>query len=164
MLYFLGGIGLIGITRKENASDLQIKIHPSAGRQTLIYLKQFKSSNVGNWLRRRSCRRGVEGFEPNLPNASLLSSGTAAHKRPTLCRRSLELKFRALLGFSPAREIRRVQINRAVELLRLSNLPIGEVAERAGFTSAEYMASVFRKFFGARFRGCGSSRGWVLQA
>ena len=65
-----------------------------------------------------------------------------------LCRRSLEQKFRALLGFSPAREIRRVRINRAVELLRLSNLPIGEIAGRAGFRSAEYMASVFRSHLG----------------
>jgi len=65
-----------------------------------------------------------------------------------LCRRSLEQKFRALLGFSPASEIRRVRINRAVELLRVSNLPIGEIAERAGFRSAEYMASVFQRHLG----------------
>jgi LacI family transcriptional regulator len=66
-----------------------------------------------------------------------------------ICRRTLEQKFRALLGFSPASEIRRVRISRAVELLRLSNLPIGEVAERAGFRSAEYMSAVFRTHLGA---------------
>lgn len=66
-----------------------------------------------------------------------------------LCRRSLEHKFRALLGFSPAQEIRRVRINRAVALLRLSNLPIGEIAKRAGFRSGEYMASVFQSQLGA---------------
>jgi LacI family transcriptional regulator len=66
-----------------------------------------------------------------------------------ICRRTLEQKFRALLGFSPASEIRRVRISRAIELLRLSNLPIGEVAERAGFRSAEYMSAVFRNHLGA---------------
>lgn len=66
-----------------------------------------------------------------------------------ICRRKLEQKFRALLGFSPASEIRRVRISRAIELLRLSNLPIGEVAERSGFRSAEYMSAVFRNHLGA---------------
>lgn len=65
-----------------------------------------------------------------------------------LSRRSLEQKFQGLLGFSPASEIRRMRINRAVELLRVSNLPIGEIATRAGFRSGEYMASVFKTHLG----------------
>ena len=65
-----------------------------------------------------------------------------------LSRRSLEQKFQSALGFTPASEIRRVRIHRAIELLRLSNLPISEVAERAGFRSAEYMASVFKSHLG----------------
>ena len=65
-----------------------------------------------------------------------------------MSRRSLEQKFRQLLGLTPASEIRRVRIHRAIELLRLSNLPIGEVAGRSGFRSAEYMSSVFRDQLG----------------
>lgn len=65
-----------------------------------------------------------------------------------ICRRNLESKFRTELGFSPAEEIRRVRVNRAIELLRLSNLSINEVAARAGFKSAEYMSVVFRKVTG----------------
>ncbi len=65
-----------------------------------------------------------------------------------ICRRNLETKFRTELGFSPAEEIRRVRVNRAIELLRLSNLSINEVAARAGFKSAEYMSVVFRKEIG----------------
>ncbi len=41
--HFLGGIGLFGVTRNENASNMETKLHPSAGRQPLIRLKQFKS-------------------------------------------------------------------------------------------------------------------------
>lgn len=63
-------------------------------------------------------------------------------------RRALEQKFQHTLGFPPASEIRRVRVKRAIELLRLSNLPIGEVACRAGFRSAEYMASIFKKHLG----------------
>jgi LacI family transcriptional regulator len=65
-----------------------------------------------------------------------------------LCRRSLEQRFRSVLGCSPASEIRRVKIERAVELLRLSNLTVSAIAARAGFRSAEYMSAVFRKDLG----------------
>ena len=61
-----------------------------------------------------------------------------------LCRRALELRFRNLLGRSPAAEIRRVRIAHAIRLLQHTNLSVGTVAERSGFNSSEYMASVFR--------------------
>lgn len=61
-----------------------------------------------------------------------------------LCRRALELRFQSLLGRSPASEIRRVRINRAIELLQRTTLSVAAVAERSGFSSPEYMASVFR--------------------
>lgn len=82
-------------------------------------------------------------------NASTPISVDDVARHTGICRRTLEQKFRALLGFSPASEIRRVRISRAIELLRLSNLPIGEVAERSGFRSAEYMSAVFRNHLGA---------------
>ena len=61
-----------------------------------------------------------------------------------LCRRTLEQRFQQTLGRSPAAEIRRVRINRAIELLRHTSLSVATVAERSGFSSPEYMASVFR--------------------
>ncbi len=61
-----------------------------------------------------------------------------------LCRRALELRFQNLLGRSPAAEIRRVRIDHAIHLLQHTNLSVGTVAERSGFSSPEYMASVFR--------------------
>lgn len=61
-----------------------------------------------------------------------------------LCRRTLEQRFQTLLGRSPAAEIRRVRIELAIDLLRRTNLSVTTVAERAGFSSSEYMASVFR--------------------
>jgi LacI family transcriptional regulator len=61
-----------------------------------------------------------------------------------LCRRALELRFQNLLGRSPATEIRRVRIDRAIELLQRTTLSVAAVAEKSGFSSPEYMASVFR--------------------
>lgn len=61
-----------------------------------------------------------------------------------LCRRALELRFRNLPGRSPASEIRRVRLGLAIDLLKRTNLSVATVAERAGFSSPEYMASVIR--------------------
>ena len=61
-----------------------------------------------------------------------------------LCRRALELRFQNLLARSPAAEIRRVRIEHAIDLLQRTNLSVATVAERSGFSSPEYMASVFR--------------------
>ncbi len=61
-----------------------------------------------------------------------------------VCRRALELRFQNLLGRSPASEIRRVRIAHAINLLQRTNLSVALVAERSGFSSSEYMASVFR--------------------
>ncbi|MGL5017204.1 MAG: helix-turn-helix domain-containing protein, partial [Luteolibacter sp.] len=65
-------------------------------------------------------------------------------RKAGLCRRALELRFQNLLGRSPASEIRRVRIDHAIDLLQRTNLSVATVAERSGFSSPEYMASVFR--------------------
>lgn len=69
---------------------------------------------------------------------------TDVARKAGLCRRALELRFQNLLGRSPAAEIRRVRIDHAINLLQRTNLSVATVAERSGFSSAEYMASVFR--------------------
>jgi LacI family transcriptional regulator len=60
-------------------------------------------------------------------------------------RRLLENKFMAELRRSPAREIQRVRLERAKELLHRTDLPIGTVAEASGFGSPEYFAFVFSR-------------------
>lgn len=59
-------------------------------------------------------------------------------------RRSLEQRFSKILERSPADYIRDTHMERAQALLRETTLPIPEVAAAAGFTSAEYMAQLFR--------------------
>jgi LacI family transcriptional regulator len=61
-----------------------------------------------------------------------------------LARRSLEMKFRSLLGRSPREEIVRVQVGRAKELLAGTKLPIADVAGRVGFEAA-YFSVVFKQ-------------------
>jgi LacI family transcriptional regulator len=74
-------------------------------------------------------------------------------------RRTLERKFRQVLGRSPLEEIRRVRMETAQELLANTDLPMPIVARRAGFSQAKQLSLVFRAMMGttpteyrARFR------------
>ncbi|TAE90797.1 MAG: helix-turn-helix domain-containing protein [Verrucomicrobia bacterium] len=66
-----------------------------------------------------------------------------------LSRRALELRFQRLMGQSPAVAMRRIRVEHAISLLRQTNLSVAQVADRCGFSSPEYMASVFREVHGA---------------
>lgn len=65
-----------------------------------------------------------------------------------LSRRSLEIQFKSYLGRTPAEEIRRVQLERAKELLLNRDLSITEVALSSGFSNATRFGIAFRKKFG----------------
>lgn len=69
-------------------------------------------------------------------------------KEVPLSRRSLEIQFKSYLGRTPAEEIRRVQLERAVELLANRDLSITEVALNAGFSNATRFGIAFRKKYG----------------
>ena len=64
-----------------------------------------------------------------------------------MARRALEERFRQFLGRTPRQEILRVQLNRVKDLLVGTELPIGEIAARAGF-NAEQLSAVFKKEHG----------------
>ncbi len=63
-------------------------------------------------------------------------------------RRQLETRFQKVFGRTPHEEILRVQLNRASQLLIETDLPLSEIADRAGFAHVEYLSVVFKKRFG----------------
>ena len=65
-----------------------------------------------------------------------------------MARRSLEKRMKKLIGRAPHEEIRRVQINRARELLSGSGLRLAEIAERCGFRYPEYLSATFKRELG----------------
>lgn len=62
-----------------------------------------------------------------------------------LSRRVLESRFRRLVGRTPHDEIIRVRLDRAKELLTVSDLPLTTIADRSGFRHVEYMSVVFKR-------------------
>lgn len=63
-------------------------------------------------------------------------------------RRSLERRFRKVLGRSILDEVRRVHLDCARQLLVQTDLPLHAVAERAGFTDGKRFSTVFRQVMG----------------
>jgi LacI family transcriptional regulator len=61
-----------------------------------------------------------------------------------LSRSVLQRRFQAIVGRSVHDEIIRVQLRKAEELLRETELPIGSIATKAGFNHQEYMGAVFK--------------------
>lgn len=62
-----------------------------------------------------------------------------------MSRRSLERRFLQVLGRSPADELRRVRLRKALMLLTTTTLTIPRIAEAAGFSSGIYLAQVVRQ-------------------
>jgi LacI family transcriptional regulator len=63
-------------------------------------------------------------------------------------RRSLERRFRRLVGRSMHAEIQRVRIDRARDLLARTSLPVPRVAAGCGFNSPEHFTTTFRSATG----------------
>lgn len=60
-------------------------------------------------------------------------------------RRVIERKFRKTLGCTPHEEIVRQRIARVKQLLSSTELPLREIAERAGFEHTEYLTVAFKR-------------------
>ncbi|MFK7788320.1 MAG: substrate-binding domain-containing protein [Phycisphaeraceae bacterium] len=70
-------------------------------------------------------------------------------KEVPIARRTMERKFKAFLGHTPAEEIRQIKLEKVRELLGATNMAIPEIAEACGFNYVEHMIPVFKKKFGA---------------
>ena len=65
-----------------------------------------------------------------------------------LSRRMLEHRFQKVIRRSPHAEIVRIRMERAARLLRETDLPLAEIAQRAGFASSIYLSKAFKNYTG----------------
>ena len=63
-------------------------------------------------------------------------------------RRLLEMRFRDVLGTGVAEELRRVRLESVCRQLRSTNLSIGEISAKSGFSSSSHLNALFRKTYG----------------
>ena len=62
-----------------------------------------------------------------------------------LSRRALEIGFREYLGRTPREEIRRIRVEKAVELLCDTDMPVTRIAATCGFDRPELLTRAFRR-------------------
>lgn len=88
----------------------------------------------------------VEYIERNLGQRITLEElGNASGvSRYHLCR-----LFRDTIGISPGQYVMRRKLDYAAVLLRSSNLPVGEIAERVGFENSMYFSNAFHRYMGS---------------
>jgi LacI family transcriptional regulator len=65
-----------------------------------------------------------------------------------LSRSLLERRFKQWIGRSPHREIRAVQVSRAVQLLEETDLPLKRISSQCGFAHMEYFSYLFKRTYG----------------
>lgn len=65
-------------------------------------------------------------------------------RETSVSRRALERRFRQALQHGLGAEIRRVHMERAKALLAGTDLPMPQIAQRAGFSNAKHLATTFR--------------------
>ncbi len=76
---------------------------------------------------------------------------TDAFAREMLMSRSnLHLKLKALTGESANEFIRRIRMNRALELLKSGRYTVAEVSTMVGYGTPSYFSTSFKKFFGSQ--------------
>jgi LacI family transcriptional regulator len=68
--------------------------------------------------------------------------------RLAISRRVFESRFKKRLGRTPHEEIVRLQMQRVIDLLTQTDLPLLAIAERAGFKHVEYMSTAFKQRMG----------------
>lgn len=81
-----------------------------------------------------------------------------------IARSVMERRFRSYLGRSPQAEIRNVQLKRACQLLRETELPLVQIAALTGFKHAEYFSVVFKRCLGitpGTYRETNAERGTI---
>jgi LacI family transcriptional regulator len=66
-----------------------------------------------------------------------------------MSRRTLERRFTAAVGHSPAEEIRRARIERVRQFLVSTDMAVPEIAEACGFAYAEHMIPLFARYHGS---------------
>jgi len=89
-------------------------------------------------LVRRALQEMLANLEPGIKIKSIVNK--LGVSRPTL-----EKRFAAALGRTPAMEARRLQVERAKVLLATTNLPISQVAFKSGYSSPQQLSSAFTR-------------------
>ncbi len=81
-------------------------------------------------------------------NAGITVTVNDIVKHLGVSRRSLEMRFKSVMGRTVYAEIMRVRLERVQTLLRQSAMAVEEIADSCGFASASHLGTLFKLHFG----------------
>lgn len=90
----------------------------------------------------------VKTVEQHIDDSEFTTDGFA--RAMLMSRSNLHLKLKALTGESSNEFIRRIRMNRALELLKSGRYTVAEVSAMVGYGTPSYFSTSFKKFFGAQ--------------
>lgn len=140
----------------EKALDLALELfaHPSAGngsRVEMIDVSRFQA-RASTSIRRGYGHVAVQAKEFIRNHASRGISVSDVAAALGIARRTLEFRVREATGSSVHALITDVRMATVCDLLKTTNLPIGEVLEAAGCPAASSIFAHFKKCFGMTMR------------
>jgi LacI family transcriptional regulator len=135
---------------------LDTKMRAQRGTKTpgSVRRRRFWYRRPGVVVRESSDRIAI--VDPELDQAVKIIARDAVHgltvaqlaEEMLVSRSTLERRFRAFFGCSPAQEIHRIRIEQAKVLLRDTAWPIAVIGQKTGFASPENFVRFFRRLVG----------------
>jgi LacI family transcriptional regulator len=129
---------LDGLMRGDAPAERVVRIPP----RPLVVRQSSDATAVAH----PGVARAVRFLRGNLHRKALWVPEVAA--AVGMSRRGLDRAFRQYLGRSVAQEIRRLRLEEAVELLRTTDLPVGDVADACGYGDAKQFRRALRAITG----------------
>lgn len=88
----------------------------------------------------------IKTVEAHMDDSEFTTDGFA--REMLMSRSNLHLKLKALTGESANEFIRRIRMNKALELLKSGRYNVAEVSSMVGYGTPSYFSTSFKKFFG----------------
>ncbi len=90
----------------------------------------------------------IKMVEQHMDDSEFTTDGFA--RAMLMSRSNLHVKLKALTGESANEFIRRIRMNRALELLKSGRYTVSEVSAMVGYSTPSYFSTSFKKFFGSQ--------------
>ena len=103
---------------------------------------------AGNPLDEKFLKDAMEIMEKHLDDSQFTTDEFA--RSMCMSRSSLHMKMKALTGESTNEFIRRIRMNKALDLLKSGNYNVSEVSSMVGYSTPSYFAITFKKFYGSQ--------------
>lgn len=122
-----------------------VKQQEKIGNPSDATIDRLKSPSSDEESDRQFLKHLQETIEANISDESF--SVQTLSEKMAMDRTGLYRRLQSLTGMAPSNYIRQIRMEVATRLLQETDLPIADIATRAGFSTTKYFNKVFREFY-----------------